>query len=254
MKIRVVCDACLTESMAEVSNTEGTEDDSSSQDIEGFAELGSDGIVNTQCSRGHSGRLFLRAHLFEVLFDVSLMAYTDGYRRETISGIAATYERFVELIVRVILSGRGVTGAGVADCWKEVARQSERQLGAFLLLYLSEFGTAPRVLCGKSIALRNQVTHNGYIPHDLEVEEYASDVLAAIRETVGVVAEKYRGHFQKVRLEAEPQHVAGSPRPIGYTYPTAICLSAALQLWTVPDFASAVAHVEKFRDQNYLRR
>jgi hypothetical protein len=61
--------------------------------------------------------------------------------------------------------------------WKQVSAQSERQLGAFAILYLREYGTPAPLLSPSMAEFRNNVIHKGYIPSRSEAVEYGDAVL-----------------------------------------------------------------------------
>ena len=64
--------------------------------------------------------------------------------------------------------------------WKLIAKQSERQLGAFAMLWFIETGTFPGKLSSKMVELRNKVIHQGKIPTYEECLQYGKAVIALI--------------------------------------------------------------------------
>jgi hypothetical protein len=122
-----------------------------------------DGRYETVCDNGHSIVILLQQLKFEILFDIGAYAIADGYYREAVSSFTSSLERFYEFAIRVILHKRGVTAEIIDAVWKQVSNQSERQLGAFIVLYLSEFQSSPPVLKTKDVKFRNEVIHKGKI-------------------------------------------------------------------------------------------
>ncbi|MEC1437434.1 hypothetical protein P9D57_01440 [Bacillus sonorensis] len=54
-----------------------------------------------------------------------------------------------------------------------MAKQSERQIGAFYYLYLNEFNEPPEPVLLKWIKFRNDVIHKGMIPNHEKTTQYA---------------------------------------------------------------------------------
>ena len=132
------------------------------------------------CSAGHETVAKIPASQFELLFEFGCSALVDGYSREAITCFASSIERFHEFASRFLLAQRGVTREGVDHWWRQVKRQSERQLGSFLALWLAEFGSEPPVLPQKMVELRNQCVHQGRIPPVGEAKQYGEAVLRAV--------------------------------------------------------------------------
>jgi len=105
------------------------------------------------------------------------MALIDGYTREAVASFAVALERFYEYWVRVQLLHGAVTPDALDVAWKQISAQSERQLGAFVALYLREYGTSAPLLPQSATEFRNKVTHKGYIPTRPEALEYGDRVL-----------------------------------------------------------------------------
>jgi len=182
MKLLMICIECpLTdENLREVAN---------------YVELRDDAYYEVECSRGHRRSIILTEYKFAVLFESGAMALLDGYPHEAVSSFAASLERFYEYWIKAVLLAGGTPPKMLADGWKLVAAQSERQYGAFCMLYQREYGRPPTVLTNKRVEFRNNVIHRGYIPQRTEVVEYASDVLRIIVE---LYAELYETRYNDV--------------------------------------------------------
>src|SRR5712692_1118365 len=148
-------------------------------------ELRDDGLYSVLCSRGHVTVTAIQEQKFEILFDLGAMALLDGYPREAMSSIASSLERFYEYYIQVICLKHGIAPETLIDAWKPLSRQSERQLGAFLMLYLLETKKpfSPLILDAKPSSqpgsariswaeFRNNIIHKGYIPSSEEVIAY----------------------------------------------------------------------------------
>ena len=148
-----------------------------------------DCVYEVECPHGHQFRANILHHEFQKLFEIAVDAIVDGNYREAIGSFAASYERFIELFVRVVLKSAGTGGNEVGKGWKLVARQSERQLGAFVFVYLLQFKTAPVLLHKDFVTLRNDVVHQGYFPDKKECSDYGSAVLDFIRANIKLLYE-----------------------------------------------------------------
>ena len=71
--------------------------------------------------------------------------------------------------------------------WKLVSKQSERQLGAYLVNHAFEFGEIPPTLPKKPDLqkFRNDVVHNGVIPTEQRAIVFGDAVLNVIRNASG---------------------------------------------------------------------
>jgi len=155
-------------------------------DVAISVELRDDGLYTATCPQGHITVTAIQEQKFEVLFDLGVMALLDGYTREAVSSIAASLERFFEYYVLVVSLKHGIGYEQFSKAWNPISKLSERQLGAFLFLYLLESRKAlePLILDAKPqidgrsrgdtpiwSTFRNDVIHKGYIPSALEVIE-----------------------------------------------------------------------------------
>lgn len=146
-----------------------------------------DSVYELTCPKGHRFPANVLYHEFQKLFEVAVNALADDYYREAVGSFAASYERSLELFIRVILKANGTKVDELSRCWQMVSRQSERQLGAFIALFLLEFGNQPPVLANGYIELRNKVIHRGYFPTKEECLSYGRAVLDSIRKTIRTI-------------------------------------------------------------------
>jgi hypothetical protein len=182
MKLLMLCAACglVGDNVAELLN---------------YVELRDDAYYEVECSRGHRRSVVLTQEKFAILFESGAMALLDGYTREAVSSFAAAPERFYEYWIRAVLLASGTSPEVLDTCWKLVIRQSERQYGAFCLLYQREYGRVPAVLSQQHTEFRNGVVHRGYIPTRDEVVVYASDVLKIV---IDLYWEQYETRYKGV--------------------------------------------------------
>ena len=146
-----------------------------------YVELRDDGRYEFTCEKGHTTVTVLQQQKFEVLFDLGAYAILDGYYREAVASFTSSLERFYEFFIKASLFEDGTEESLVAESWKKVSSQSERQLGAFIFLYLKCFSESPSLLRQKQIQFRNEVIHKGKIPSREEAIKYGQEILDTIR-------------------------------------------------------------------------
>lgn len=144
-----------------------------------FADYYDEVVAHITCKRGHKSALMLQSQKFEVLLESAANALLEGYTLEAASTLSSAYERFFEFAINVLCSKQKINEEGLKETFKQVSRQSERQLGAFLFLYLLEFGESYQIN-KKIVEFRNKVIHKGYIPTPIEVEGFGEKVYTEI--------------------------------------------------------------------------
>jgi len=169
MKIQQLCAQCTREAV-------GTVKGSSILTV----ELRDDNLYDCTCSKGHKTLVIFQNEKFEILFESGAMALLDGYNREAVSSFAAALERFLEFYIKVILHKNEISREEFEKTWKSVTKQSERQLGAFLFLYLRENKKSVNFIHQDFTTFRNRVIHEGDIPTYEESLNYGEAVLAFI--------------------------------------------------------------------------
>lgn len=147
----------------------------------GYASFNDDGIYEHTCPKGHTEWTIPQVMSFELLFDIGANAILDGYYREAVGSFASSVERFYEHALRVMLRRSDLAGDLITDAWREIASQSERQLGAFIFMWANHFKVMPAILAQKSVTFRNGVVHKGKIPTRAEAVKFGKECLAAIR-------------------------------------------------------------------------
>lgn len=157
-------------------------------------------VYEITCPRHHFFKATVLYHEFEKLFEVAVNALHDSYFREAIGSFAASYERFMELFIRIVAKANGVGEEELASTWKQIAKQSERQIGAFTLSFLLEFKSPPPLLAeNPHINLRNKVVHQGYFPTREECIAYGDAVLAFIRNVIRRMHESEKFFDEMIR-------------------------------------------------------
>jgi hypothetical protein len=189
-------------------------------------EWSEEGRYETTCPKGHAAVVILQEQQFELLFDIGAYALKDGYYREAVSSFASGLERFYEFFVAVALSEKALDYDVLDKAWKLVSKQSERQLGAFIYIYTSEFNRTPQLLKRKSVEFRNDVIHNGQIPSRQRAAEFGQEVLDLIRPIIQEAKKNYSNGIQAI----VSKHLKRSRRTAAegsslMTIPTIISLS-----------------------------
>jgi hypothetical protein len=134
-----------------------------------------DRLAEIECSRHHKSVLLLQSQKFEVLLESGANALTAGFTLEAVASFSSGLERFYEFCIKVISAHRNISQVVYEQMFKEMANQSERQLGAFLALHAIEFGNA-YVPNKKIIEFRNSVIHKGRIPTPDEATSFCGRV------------------------------------------------------------------------------
>ena len=164
------------------------------------AEYQDEKCYEVTCSQGHRTLTVLELERFEVLFEIGVHAILDGYYREAISSFSASLERFYEFSLGVMFSKTQEEESLFANCWKNVANASERQLGAFIFLWGANFNEVPVVLSSNQSKFRNDVIHKGKIPNQKETIKFGSEVLDILLTKIDKLKEHYSGEISKVTI------------------------------------------------------
>jgi hypothetical protein len=143
-------------------------------------EIEDDGVYVFVCGQGHRTVHTLTNPKFEVLFEMGLLAFDDGYTREAVATMAASVEEFYRFFVKCVFAKRGLFEKDryyeAVKFWKLISR-AEPQLGAFAAFYFLELEKCPSYPDSTSIEFRNNVIHRGKIPKANEVTEYGDKIL-----------------------------------------------------------------------------
>ncbi len=148
------------------------------------AHLEDSGLYHMKCSAGHETITCLQQMKFEVLFDLGLYAIVDGYHREAVTSFTSALERFFEFYVYVRCLQMEISDEIYTAAWKQIANQSERQLGAFIFIHTLSTKRSPALLSSKEVEFRNSVIHKGKIPSHTEAMEYGEKVFAILQSTL----------------------------------------------------------------------
>lgn len=201
MKLPIVCAQCMNEDIENAM-------------VVGKVEFNDDSRYEIQCKKGHTSVVILQQHRFEVLFDIGAYAINDGYYREAISSFSSALERFYEYYIKVICYSKKISSSIIKETWDSISSQSERQLGAFILIHLLETGVKPVLLSNSLIKFRNGVIHKGKIPDKKEAIKYGQAILDLIRPLFKNLIKAYPETIQNFTH----MHVINSRKPSDYQF------------------------------------
>lgn len=171
-----------------------------------FVEVLDNSIYKLTCSSGHKTTTVFQQQRFEVLFQIGANAIFDGYYREAVSSFASSLERFHEFAIRVLLARSTSSENEVKPCWDNVAKKSERQLGAFIFLWAYCFAEPPELLSDIKVKLRgkdlekfrNDVIHEGTIPTKEEAFKFGNAVIEIVRPQIQQLEERFPKEVSQV--------------------------------------------------------
>jgi len=162
-----------------------------------FAHYFDEGIAHIECARGHKSAILLQSLKFEALMESGANALLEGYTFEACAAFSAALERFYGFSVRVMCIARGMPHEVLEKMFTEMARQSERQLGAFMTLYAAEFREAYKP-SAKMVEFRNGVIHKGVIPKPEEATKFCGDVYEAVTSLYAKLSTRYKEDIRKL--------------------------------------------------------
>jgi hypothetical protein len=236
MKLRIPCAGCLQNAEARAIPEIA------------LVEFRDDGRYEAQCAHGHQFIAILQEQLFELLFDIGAYAIVDGYYREAVSSFSSSLERFYEFFIRAVLLDKKVGEAAMRGAWNAVSKQSERQLGAFVFLYTSEFGRYPVLLTEKDVQFRNDVIHRGKIPQRQDALDYGQRILNLIRPTLRDLREKTPDGIREVVSQHLTQSSNKGAKPnMSMTSPTILGLNRTDAAWQSRSLEQAIQELPSWR-------
>ncbi len=202
-------------------------------------EIQDNGLYRVECSKSHQSLVFVPTPKYEVLFHLGALALLDGHTREAISSIAVALERFYEFYIKVMGAKHNISAQEFDGCWKLIAKQSERQLGAFLFLYLFETRRAAQFINNKFTEFRNDVIHKGKICSYDEAVEYGGYVMNIVNSVTAELRATSNEFFGNILWESVPKEWNDAPDDVA---------KVLKFLPTILQFPNAVPGVNTFRE------
>lgn len=152
-----------------------------------------DNYYEFNCDKGHKNRFILQIELFEMLFQQATYCINDGYYREAIGTFNTAVERFMEFSIEMLFTMDNPEGSNFSDFWNLIKKQSERQIGAFYLLWSKQFKKKPCILENENVIkvgsknknykqIRNAVIHQGHIASKEEAIAFGEITFKYLRE------------------------------------------------------------------------
>ena len=213
-----------------------------------IADYFDDGIAYATCSAGHKTAQLVQSSKFEILLEAGAIALLEGFTFEAVAGFSAALERYYELALHVGCLARGLSPELYAGMFKEMSKQSERQLGAFMLLHALEFGEAYRPDT-KMAELRNSVIHKGRIPTIEEATLYAAYVYGTIFLLFRKLRAKHPDHVMTVVMQGLVEKQATVPKGMHVSTNSTTFFFRGAQENAPSDFASALDAFKEAREK-----
>lgn len=167
------------------------------------------------CNRGHRFTLIYPEERFELLLRSAATAYINGDYRGVVTSATASLERLYEFAFKAMCHHHRIPKSDVGNSWAIIAKQSERQLGAFVGLFLLTTKVTPNVLGNNQVQFRNDVTHNGSFASEPKSRAFAEKVLALeldilhkLKETIPDALKDYYSSGAKNLIEEYQQKVS----------------------------------------------
>jgi hypothetical protein len=155
-------------------------------------EVNQSGLYEVVCPFQHKCTNIIDNIDFEMLFEYGLNALADRYYRDAVSSFASALERYFEFFIKVALHTQQADFEVIDKAWKLIAGQSERQLGAYIMLYTQMFGEEPLLLNpNKEVPFRNGVIHKGNIPARGDAIKFGDKVLQVMESSLDKLKTKY---------------------------------------------------------------
>ena len=237
MKVFVIsCSSCMREATAGGLD----EDDAKALPVFLPGRMDDTGVVFVSCPNGHKSVVRYNHRRHEVLFASGTNAFLDGYLNEAVSTMAASLERAFEFFIRVVWRKHGLKPDEIDAGWKAMAKQSERQLGAFCALWLVETSSAFPV-DSKQSGFRNDVVHKGKIPEQKNVVAFADYVFDRVRMIVHQLEDSALGEMKSEI--AQENLLQAKAVPAG----TNDASMAELGVFSFGSYGSWVDHVREIR-------
>lgn len=171
-----------------------------------------------------SPRIYLRNPKFELLFESGANALLDGYLLQSVASFAAALEQFQVFYIRAVCEKWSSPNEMVLKALNQHVNRAERQLGAYVTLFLIENGSVPKLLPeDPTVKLRNKIIHRGYFPSEDEATNYGQAVLELLEAGYRQLLEKYQSELatldrDSLRSQIGPLNAVNhAGEPVTYT-------------------------------------
>lgn len=196
MRILVHCTTCLHD--LEEKGAIPAQGSFDSSLVTFLADFGDDFVARGHCPHGHKYIGYITKERYDVLYESAVLSFLMGFELEAVIGFAASLERAQELFTLAALRSIQLDLKIIEKMWRQVSRQSERQLGAFLAQWL--ITTKCNFEINQvMIEFRNKVVHRGHIPLHEEARSYASWVNDRLFDIIEVMRRWKDGPLKDIR-------------------------------------------------------
>lgn len=183
MKLKINCPKCNEENQGEEFQEE----------IIKLKSIPRDFTIRFKCKNNHLNIIHLSDPLFSILFDKSVIAFVEENYRGCIFESASSLERFYEHAIRVLLiEQKDFENKEIVEsfnnAWRIIHKMSERQIGAFIMLFNKTTNRIPILLSNTLTNLRNDVIHKGYLPEKNEALKFLENVYSLIQTNRQIIA------------------------------------------------------------------
>jgi hypothetical protein len=203
-----------------------------------------DGIAYVTCSAGHKTALLMQSSKFEILLASAATALLEGFTLEACASFSTALERFYEFALRVMCKAHSMPLDVHNKMFAQMARQSERQLGAFMALYAVEFGE-PYKPNARIITFRNDVVHKGAIPTPEKAHEFCSSVYSSIVSLYEKLHAKHAAHITSVIVEGLHEKHTKVPPGMRIATSSGMMLFNTAHAVPEPDFVKALDNFKR---------
>ena len=210
-----------------------------------FVDYFGDGTARLKCSQGHLSTVVIQGQTFQFLLESGANALLDRNTFEACALFSTAWERFLEYYVRVESRGCGISPDEFEAIFKTMSRQSERQVGAFLILHAVARGRAYKP--DQKIAdFRNKVIHKGEIPNLKQTENFCGKIYQEISALYDEMKQAREHEMDVIDQETNSKRWASVDRSIPTTAHSG---SVFFCRWDVQEtLEDALSRFQKYRD------
>jgi hypothetical protein len=177
-----------------------------------------------KCPHGHITISDISHDLFEILYQSAIRAFRKDFCSESVLNFTVSLERAYEQYIKLEMLSVGVELNSIDAFWKEIAKRSECQYGAFCSAYIKTeketwdsvqkqakakakeiFGNTEVVR--EPVKFRNNVAHNGYIATSSEVRQYGEYVTYLLAQIVKSKRTRFLEESRKLRFHIKAKSI-----------------------------------------------
>lgn len=200
MRLASNCPVCLQARLATLEMKEGGVYFTAPITELGIGEFGEDLIAVCQCGHGHRFKITHHSVLhFDLLTHIGLQAFSEGFYGESAMNLMAALESAFGYFCQVVAFSNGLSFETFDDAWDALGKQSERRLGWFSAMWLSETGKIFKISSNRS-QFRNNVIHNGVIPSQAEAQDFGEWAIENLYDILEVLKPKHEASMTKLEF------------------------------------------------------